>query len=161
MRPGARTFGFGSWRRQSERRFGGEEPHEIADVNHPLWIVERLAINRQPRMAGRAKQRQNLMQRCVGGDGDDVGPGDHDVGDADIVQSQHVLENGPFLRREVVAGPALVKGILNVIAHGTGAESQHGPHALEQGSLRFARLVAHAFVTIGVAHGASASSRWA
>ena len=75
--------------------FGGAKPNLGSEARKstksrmwiiPCGIVEGFAENRQAGMAGGAEQREQLAQRRVGGNGDDVGARHHHVGDADVVQ---------------------------------------------------------------------------
>ena len=117
---------------EAEARLGGEEVHEVADVDHAARIVERVAVDRQARMAGGAEEGEQFAERRLDADRDDVGARHHHVGDAHLVQRQHVLEDRPFLRREVGVGSRLLQSVLDVVAHRGGLEAEQGPQPLEQ-----------------------------
>ena len=83
---------------QPEARIGGEEDDEVADVDHAARIVERLVIDRQAGVAGGAKAIEHLAQGRVERKRDDVGARHHHVLDPNVVQREHVLEDGALLR---------------------------------------------------------------
>lgn len=88
---------------------GGDEVEEVPDVDHPARVVERLAIDRQARMPGGAEQRQQVAERRIRRDRDDVGARHHDVGDAALAQAQHVREHRPLLRGQVGDSAAVLR----------------------------------------------------
>ena len=113
---------------------------EIADVHHAARIVERLAVNRQPRMAGGAKNRQHLAQRRARGNGDNVGARNHGVRDPQLVQAQHIFEQRALLRRHVAGG--FLQRVLDILAHRGRREAQQHPQPLEKiGSWRIASAI--------------------
>ena len=107
-------------------------------------------------MAGGAEQSEQLAQRSVGGDGDDVGARHHDVGDANVVQSEHVLQDRALLRREVAVAVRALERVLDIVAHRTCAQAQQTAQPLEQIALPVARrLVGRALDLFGLAHQAA------
>ncbi len=82
---------------QSETGVGGEKDKEIANVNHAARIVERLSIDRQPRMARRTEEVQRLPEGRVQRERDHVGARHHDVRHPDVVKREHILQISPAL----------------------------------------------------------------
>src|SRR6202022_1125744 len=64
----------------------GHEREQIADVNDALGIVECFVVDHQTRMRRAFEQAHQFAKRNVALDRDDVGPMDHDVGDAPFMQ---------------------------------------------------------------------------
>ena len=116
---------------QSKPRIGCEKDEKIANVNHAARVVERLLVDRQSRVAGGAKQVQHLPQRGVYRDRDNVGARQHHVGDPDVVQRQHVLEDRALLGREFRGG-ALVDRVLDVLADRARREAEEAAEPFEQ-----------------------------
>ena len=94
----------------------GDEIEEIADVDHALGIVQRLAVDREARMAGGAEQVEQFAERRIGRHGHDVGPRHHGVVDADAVETEHVLQHRPFLGREIRILDRFGEGVFEVVA---------------------------------------------
>ena len=116
-----------SCRRPAGIRMLGDEIEEIADVDHALGIVQRLAIDRQARMAGGAEQVEQVAQRRVGRHRHDIGPRHHGVVDADAVEAEHVLQHRPFLGREIRILDGLREGVFEVVAEGfAGLQAEAG-----------------------------------
>ena len=88
---------------------------EIADMDHPARIVERIGVNRKARMGGGAKQLQGFAQRRIERNGDDVGARDHCVVDAHVVQAEHVFQQRAFMRRHIAR--RFLKPVFDVLAH--------------------------------------------
>jgi hypothetical protein len=53
-------------------------------------------------MAGGAEDREHFAQGRVGAHADDVGARHHHIGHTQLVEGQDILENQPFLRREII-----------------------------------------------------------
>ncbi len=99
-----RSSGYGSPARCASGPAVGAVPamivEEVADVDHRRGVVERVAIDRQARMAGGAEHgRAASPSVASAGDRDDVGARHHHVADAALAQAQHVGEHRPLLRR--------------------------------------------------------------
>ena len=78
-------------------------------MDHAARIVERLAVDREPRMLGLAEHSHQLGDGHRFLDGDDVGARDHDVLDRELAEAQHLEQHGALLPAEGVAG-ALGRG---------------------------------------------------
>ena len=101
-------------------------------MNHAARIVERVAMHRQARMAGRAKGPQHVDEAAIERDGDDVGARNHDVLDLNLMQGEDVLQHGALLRRNIDLRRRIGERILNVVADRGAAETEHGAQAVEQ-----------------------------
>ena len=109
-------------------------------------------------MAGLADHAQDLAQRHVGADRDDVGARHHDVLDAQVVQAEDVAHHGALLGREDGIGAGVLQRVLNVVADRGGAEAEDGADAVEQGRPRRRRRrlgAAGGRVAVVVLHGAT------
>ena len=103
-------------------------------------------------MPGRPEQRQDLGQRHVRGDRDDVGARHHDVADPELVEAQHVLEHQPLARRQVAGFAGLRERLAQVLAQGFApAVPEPGTEAVEP-SLG---LAVRAGLRLAVAHAGS------
>ena len=60
-------------------------------------------MDRQARVAGGAETIEHLAQRRIERERDDVGARHHHVLDPDVVQGEHILEDGALLRGELLA----------------------------------------------------------
>lgn len=69
-------------------------------MHHAARVIQRLAVDGQAGMPGRAEQLEEIAEVGLVRDGDDVGPRDHHVIDAHLVQPEDVLEHRPFEGRE-------------------------------------------------------------
>ena len=69
---------------------GGDPRHQIADMDHAARIIERLAIDRQPRMLGLAEHAHQLVDGDAVVHGDDVGARHHDVLDRELAEAEDV-----------------------------------------------------------------------
>ena len=85
-------------------------------MHHAAGIIERIHMHRQARVTGRAENAQQIAQRNIEIDGDNIGARHHHVIDAAAAQGQHVFEHFLFARREVIARTALGQGIGKIIA---------------------------------------------
>ena len=81
---------------------GFDQREHILDVQHAQRIVERLAIDRQARMLRFAEERDQLGERGLLLDRDDVRAGHHDVGDRDLAEAEQVGQHQPLLRAQVL-----------------------------------------------------------
>ena len=77
--------------------------HQIADVDHAARVVERLVIDRQPRMLGLAEHAHQLIDGDRVVDGDDVGARHHDVLDRELAEAQDAPEHAALLRAQGIA----------------------------------------------------------
>ena len=126
-------------------------------MDHAARIVERLVIDRQPRMLGLAEHAHQLVdgERVV--DGDDVGARHHHVLDRELAEAQDAPEHAALLRAQRVA-LAAGKRILDQLAQvRLLAETEGLQQALEPGHLLIGRtrfLVGKLVLGYGgVAHG--------
>jgi hypothetical protein len=114
----------------------GDPRHEVADVDHAARVVERLGIDRKPRMLRLAEHAQKLGD-CDGVlNCDDVGARNHDIFDGELAKAENVAEHGALLRAECVAAGFLAAGerILDHLAQiGLFAKAEAGEQALEPG----------------------------
>ncbi len=108
-------------------------------MNHAARVVERIAMHRQARMAGRAKRPQHVDEAAIERNGDDVGARNHDVLDLNLMQGENILQHGALLRRNVDLRRRIGERILNVVADRGAAETEHGAQAVEQAGLGGAR----------------------
>src|SRR6202041_1505326 len=71
-------------------RWGRSAPgcQQIADVNDPFRIVERLVVDHQTRMRGTFEHAHQFAERNVALDRDDVGAMDHHIGDPPFLQAE-------------------------------------------------------------------------
>ena len=113
----------------------GDPRHQVADMDHAARIVERLAIDREPRMLGLAEHAHQLGDGHRVLHGDDVGARHHDVLDRELAEARDV-EHGALLRAEGVAVAAPGQRVLDHLAQiGLLAEAEAGEQALEPGRL--------------------------
>ena len=133
----ARKFG---WvRRPGRVRHPRQEIHEVADVDHAARIIKRVAIDWNARMSRCAENGQHFGERGVGARADDVGARHHHIGHAQFVEGQDILEDQPFLRREVVGGGGLLQRVLDIFAHRGPVHAEQGPQSVEEPGLVGAR----------------------
>ena len=75
------------------RLAGGEEREHVLDVHHADHLVERVAIDRQARMAVLGEQRDQLVPAGVGGDGDDLAARDRHVVGVVLAEVEQVAQH--------------------------------------------------------------------
>ena len=70
----------------------GQSPviEEIADMDHADRVVEGLAVDRQPGVSGPAHDLDDLGERRLLLDGNDVGMGHHDIVDRELAKAQEI-----------------------------------------------------------------------
>ncbi len=94
-----RRVGFALGVAEAERG-AGDMADDVADVDHAEGIVEPLAVDGHAGMAGLLEAGHQLGQRGGGRDALDLGPGNHDVLDAHVVELEDVGQEQPLVGRE-------------------------------------------------------------
>ena len=89
--------------RAAELGFGGDPRHQVADMNHPARIVERLVIDREARVFGLAEHAHQLIDGDAVVDGNDVGARHHDVLDGELAEAEDAAEHAALLCAQRVA----------------------------------------------------------
>ena len=126
-------------------------------MNHAARIIERLVIDREPRMLGLAEHAHQLVDGDRVVDGDDVGPRHHHVRDRELAESEDAPEHVALLaaqRIALAAGQRILDQLAQVRLL---AETESRKQALEPGRLLLCRtlflLGKIVFGRRGVAHG--------
>ena len=88
---------------------------KVADVNHAFRIVEGLAVDRQARMACGAEQAEQVAERRLERNRDDIGARDHHVVDPQAVEPEDVLEHRPLVRRERRVRAGFRQGVFQIV----------------------------------------------
>ena len=101
--------------RRPAQGLADQPAHHVLDVHHAARIVERLAKERQARDAGGVERLQQLPDRLVLVDGDDVGARHHHVDDAQRAEAEDAQQHLPLLGRE---GAAVAGALERVLEHG-------------------------------------------
>lgn len=101
-------------------------------MDHALGVVERVPMHGQARMAGCAEGRENVAERGVERDRDDVRARHHDVGDAQFVQAEHVGQERAFFLREVAALRRFGDRLLDVVARRGVGQAEQAAQPLEK-----------------------------
>ena len=132
-------------------------------MDHPARIIERLAIDRQPRMLGLAEHAHQLVDGDAVVDGNDVGARHHDVLDRELAEAEDATQHAAFLHAQRVALAARQRVLDQLAEIGLLAKTELLQQAIEPGCLLvgLALLVDRnvVFGGRGVAHpGPSASS---
>ena len=104
-------------------------------MDHPARIIERFAIDRQPRMLGLAEHAHQLVDGDAVVDGNDVGARHHDVLDRELAEAEDADEHAAFLHAQRAA-LAPRQGVLDQFAEiGLLAETELLQQAIEPGCL--------------------------
>ena len=81
-----------------------EEREDVLDQHHADDLVERFAVNRQPRMAVFGKGLDHLVPARAGWNRDDLAARDRDIVGVVLAEMQEVAQHLPLERREVAVG---------------------------------------------------------
>ena len=100
--------------RRPAQGLADQPAHHVLDVHHAARVVERLAKQRQARDAGGVEGLQQLPDRLVLVDGDDVGARHHHVDDAQRAEAEDAQQHLPLLGRE---GAAVAGALERVLEH--------------------------------------------
>ena len=113
-------------------------------MDHAARVVERFAIDREPRMLSLAEHGHQLGDGHRFLHGDDVGARDHDVLDGELAEAERVEQHGALLAAEGVAvRRATGKRVLDHLAQvGLLAEPEAREQALEPGRLLLGQRIA-------------------
>ena len=128
--------------------FGGARPNLGSEARKStksrMWIIPRGSSRVSPKTGRREwpavrNRASSSLERRIGRDGDDVGARHHHVGDADVVQPEHVLQDRALLRREVGVSVRALERVLDIVAHRACAQAEQAAQPLEQIALPLAR----------------------
>ena len=78
----------------------GERAQQVGHVQHADDVVEVVAVDRQARVTARARSRDQLAERRLGGDGDELGARNHHLTRGQIREPEHAVEHLFFLLLE-------------------------------------------------------------
>ena len=107
----------------------GEQLEDVLDVDQPHRFVERLLVDRHPRMLGLDEARDDLGEAAALLDGDDIGPGRHHVVDAKLLELPRMVDELAGRGGVVLLGSA----VMLPVAFTEDVEDSHDPTALGPG----------------------------
>ena len=98
---------------------GSRSASTLFEMHLPDGIVQRFAINRQPRMLRLAEQHDEIGQRGFFLHGDDVGARHHNVFNFELAEFQQIGEHGALLHRQIgTLAIAFLDHLLQAFAYG-------------------------------------------
>jgi hypothetical protein len=140
-------------RLRTDGRARRHEADQVADVHHADGLVERVVVDDEAGMGRVLEHLDELAERNVLLNRDDIGPRHHEVVEPALAQAQNVLEHPAFVGREAgVGGAAVLEQHLEVGADRGRAPAKH--RARHAGQPRLARIRRR---SVGAWHGVARS----